>query len=54
MTNSQRQTMFTALSIATVLVVLNIYVITTGSADSYYTGVKEWVETTLLLPPHEH
>ncbi len=44
---SQRHTMFTMLLIATALVVLNILVITTGAADSYYTGIKEWIESTV-------
>jgi len=43
---SQRHTMFTMLLIATALVVLNIFVITTGTADGFYTGIKEWIETT--------
>ena len=54
MTITQRHTMLVALLIATALVALNIVAVTTGSADSYYTGAKEWVETTLLLPPHSH
>lgn len=54
MTVSQRHTMLIALSIATALVVLNIFAVTTGNADGYYTGVKEWIDTTLLLPPHGH
>lgn len=52
MTASQRHAMFTALLIATALVVLNIVAVTTGSADSYYLGIKEWIDTTLLLPPY--
>lgn len=54
MTISQRHAMLMALSIATALVVLNIFAVTTGTADSYYSGVKEWIDTTLLLPPHDH
>jgi len=46
---SQRQTLFTMLLIATALVILNIFIITTGTADSYYAGIKEWIDTTLLL-----
>ncbi len=46
---SQRHTMFTMLLIATALVILNILVITSGAADNYYTGIKEWIETTLLI-----
>ena len=51
MTVSQRQTMFLALLLATALVVLNIFAVATGTADSVYTGVIEWVKDTLLLPP---
>ena len=50
MTTSQRQSMFIALLISTALVVLNIFAVTTGTADTYYTGVKEWIDSTLLLP----
>ena len=52
MTVSQRHTMLVALLIATTLVVLNIVAVTTGNADSYYTGIKEWIDTALLLPTH--
>lgn len=54
MTISQRYTMLVALLIATALVVLNIFAVTTGNADAYYAGAKEWIETYLLLPPHSH
>lgn len=50
MTISQRHFMFVALLIATALVVLNIFAVTTGTADNYYNGIKEWIDTTLLLP----
>jgi hypothetical protein len=51
MTVSQRHTMFLALLVATALVVLNIFAVTSGTADNVYTDVIEWVKNTLLLPP---
>jgi len=50
MTTYQRSTLFTALFISTVLVAINIVAVSTGFADSYYAGIKEWVETWLILP----
>jgi hypothetical protein len=54
MTLSQRHTMLVALLIATALVILNIIAVTTGNADAYYASAKEWIETYLLLPSHDH
>ena len=49
MTVSQRYTMFIALLISTALVVLNIFAVTTGTADGYYTGIKEWIDSAMQL-----
>ena len=47
MTDRQRSTLFTALSVSTMMLTLNIIAVTSGLADSYYAEIQRWL-TSLL------
>lgn len=47
MTHYQRSTLFTVLILSTALLTFNIFIVTTGMADSYYAEIQRWIEAQL-------
>lgn len=47
MTNHQRSTLFTVLTLSTMLLAFNIIAVTSGLADGYYAEVQYWIKTLL-------